>query len=51
MLAFTQSPGIVLRCSACEAVIMRIVQTPHAIVLDARAAVYLQIARPQGKGT
>ena len=51
MLAFMQSPGVVLRCSACEAVIMRIVQTPHAILLDARGAVYLQIARPHGKGT
>src|SRR5215217_9640361 len=36
LLAFTQGPGIVLRCSGCENVVIRIVQTPEAIVLDAR---------------
>jgi len=28
---------------------MRIVQTPHAILLDARGAVYLQIAGPRAR--
>jgi len=46
LLAFTQGPGIVLRCSACGQVILRIVQTPEAILLDARGAVYLRLARP-----
>lgn len=45
LLAFTQGPGIVLRCSSCENVVIRIVQTPEAIVLDARGAVYLKIGR------
>ena len=45
LLAFTHGPGIVLRCSACEQVMIRIVQTPEAIHLDARGAVYLRIAR------
>jgi len=45
LLAFTQGPGIVLRCSACDNVMIRIVQTPEAIHLDARGAVYLRIAR------
>ena len=45
LLAFTQGPGIVLRCSACESVVLRIVQTPGAIYLDARGAVYLRLAR------
>jgi len=45
LLAFTQGPGIVLRCSACENVVLRIVQTPEATYLDARGAVYLQLAR------
>jgi len=45
LLAFTQGPGIVLRCSACENVVLRIVQTPDAIYLDARGAVYLLLAR------
>ena len=45
LLAFTQGPGIVLRCSICENVVLRIVQTPEAIYLDARGAVYLRLAR------
>ena len=45
LLAFTRGPGIVLRCSACENVVLRIVQTPDAIYLDARGAVYLRLAR------
>jgi hypothetical protein len=45
LLAFTQGPGIVLRCSGCESVVIRIVQTPEAIYLDARGAVYLRLAR------
>ncbi len=45
LLAFGQGPGIVLRCSACENVVLRIVQTPEATYLDARGAVYLRLAR------
>ena len=45
LLAFTQGPGIVLRCSACENVVLRIVQAPDAIYLDARGAVFLRLAR------
>ncbi len=47
LLAFTQGPGIVLRCSTCENIILRIVQTPDAIYLDARGAVYLRLAGPK----
>jgi len=43
LLAFTQGPGVVLRCSACENVMIRIVQTPEAIYLDARGVVYLRL--------
>lgn len=45
LMAFTQAPGIVLRCPSCESVMVRIVQTPDAIYLDARGAAYLRIAR------
>ncbi len=48
LLAFTQGPGIILRCSACENVVIRITQTPQAIFLDARGAVYLRLARSTG---
>jgi hypothetical protein len=45
LLAFTQGPGIILRCSTCENVVLRIVQTSEAIYLDARGAVYLRLQR------
>ncbi len=45
LLAFTQSPGVVLRCPACEQVILQVVVTPNAIYLDARGAVYLRLRR------
>jgi len=45
LLAFTQGPGIILRCSTCENVVLRIVQTSEAIYLDARGAVYLRLVR------
>lgn len=43
LLAFTHGPGIILRCSACEQVMIRIVQTRDSILLDARGAVYLSL--------
>ncbi len=45
LLAFTHGPGIVLRCVKCESVVLRIVQMPEAIYLDARGAVYLRLSR------
>jgi hypothetical protein len=49
LLAFTHGPGIVLRCSTCEQIMIRIVQSPDAIYLDARGAVYLRLARPKAE--
>ena len=43
LLAFTQAPGTVLRCPVCENVMLRIVETPDAIYLDARGAAYLRL--------
>ena len=45
LLAFVQAPGVILRCKTCENVVLRIVQTPDEILLDARGAVYLRLAR------
>ncbi len=45
LLAFTQAPGIVLRCPACENIVVRITQTPDAYYIDARGAVFLRLAR------
>jgi hypothetical protein len=47
LLAFTHGPGIVLRCAACEQIMLRIVQTPDSILLDARGAVYVRLLREQ----
>jgi len=43
MLAFTQAPGIVLRCPSCEAVMVRIVRTPRGTYVDVRGAAYLKM--------
>ena len=33
---FARGPGVVLRCPACEAVMVRIAQTPHGTFVDVR---------------
>ncbi len=45
LLAFTQAPGVVLRCATCAHLMIRIVQTPNAVYLDARGTMYLRLAR------
>ncbi len=50
LLAFMQGPGIVLRCPACRNIILRIVQTPDAIYLDTRGAVYLCLRQSLSAG-
>jgi hypothetical protein len=47
LLAFVHAPGYVLRCPACEQVVMRIVETPDAIYLDVRGAAYLRLEKPR----
>lgn len=34
--AFTHAPGVVLRCPACDAMLLRIAQTPHGVRYEAR---------------
>lgn len=45
LLAFTQAPGVVLRCPSCGGVIFKLVETPRGIYLDARGAAIVRIAR------
>jgi hypothetical protein len=45
LIAYTHGPDFVLRCSTCHNIVMRIVDTPGAIYLDARGAVYLRLAK------
>jgi len=46
-LAYTQAPGIVLRCPACDSVVLRLVKTNDSVYLDARGAAYFRFARRQ----
>ena len=43
--AWMEGPGIVLRCSICHEVVLRIVETPDARYVDARGAAYLRLPR------
>jgi len=43
--AWMEGPGIVLRCSICHEVVLRIVETPDARYLDARGVAYLRLPR------
>jgi uncharacterized Zn finger protein len=36
LLAYVRGPGIVLRCTACATVVLRIVQTPKRTYVDVR---------------
>ncbi len=45
LLVFNQAPGNVLRCPACENVMLRIVETPKFIYIDARGSVYLRLEK------
>ncbi len=43
LLAFLHGPGVVLRCPACENVVLRVARAPGQVYLDARGAAYLCI--------
>jgi hypothetical protein len=45
LMAFTHSPGVVLRCPTCQAAVARIVETPAAIYIEARGATFLRLSR------
>ena len=42
MRAYTQAPGAVVRCPACDGVVLRIVETARATYVDLRGAAYLR---------
>jgi len=45
LLAFIHAPGYVLRCSTCKQIVLRIVETPDSIIIDARGAAFMRIRR------
>jgi len=45
MRAYMGGPGAVLRCPACDGVVLRVVETAEATYVDARGAAYLRFER------
>lgn len=43
--AYVRAPGVVLRCGTCEGVVLRIVETPRATLVDASGARWLRFDR------
>ncbi|MBA3687764.1 MAG: hypothetical protein H0W81_02835 [Chloroflexi bacterium] len=43
LLAWTQGPGITLRCCVCRDVVVRIVRTASRTLIDVSGAAYLEI--------
>jgi hypothetical protein len=47
--AYVRGPGVVLRCPACADVVIRIVETPTATIVDVSGATFLRFPRaPDG---
>jgi hypothetical protein len=45
MRAYVRAPGIVLRCPTCDGVVLRIVETPTATLIDVRGVAWLRFER------
>jgi hypothetical protein len=45
MRAYTDGPGAVLRCPACDEVVLRVVETAEATYVDARGMAYMRFER------
>ena len=45
MRAYTGGPGAVLRCPACDGVVLRVVERADATYVDVRGAAYLRFER------
>jgi len=43
--AYTRAPGTVLRCPVCAEVVVRIVETPTSVLVDASGAAWLRMDR------
>ena len=45
LLAYTNAPGVVLRCPACSAVLLRMVETPRGTLVEAKGLGYVRLRR------
>src|SRR5215831_13320088 len=53
LIAFVDAPGLVLRCSGCKGVVIRVADTPYGSYLDATGAAWIRRLRhrdPAGNG-
>ena len=46
LVAYVHAPGVVLRCSSCDAVLLRVMQNRNRIWLDMRGVSLLQLELP-----
>jgi hypothetical protein len=45
LLAYTNAPGVVLRCPACSTVMLRMVETPRGTLIEAKGLAYVRLTR------
>jgi hypothetical protein len=45
LLAYTNAPGVVLRCPACSTVMLRMVETPRGTLVEAKGLAYVRMTR------
>jgi hypothetical protein len=45
LLAYTNAPGVVLRCPVCSTVMLRMVETPRGTLVEARGLAYVRMTR------
>jgi DNA-directed RNA polymerase subunit RPC12/RpoP len=45
LLAYTNAPGVVLRCPACSTVMLRMVETPRGRLIEAKGLAYVRLTR------
>jgi hypothetical protein len=43
--AYTRAPGVVLRCPTCSGVVLRVVETPTATLIDTSGIAWLKFER------
>jgi hypothetical protein len=45
LLAYTNAPGVVLRCPVCSTVMVRVVVTPRGTLVEAKGLAYVRLTR------
>ncbi len=50
LVAYVHAPGVVLRCSSCDAVLLRVMQNQGRVWLDLRGISVLQMELPDESG-